>query len=382
MFHKRFCLCLVHVIMLFVLCSSVFALNSAEIAALRTRSLQRKSPISSADSGTIDRFIRAGMDELLAEQDLWEAVNIRNAIIAQSGGVEASPYGRVFVDSARKNLIPALDDVRQWQDANRRTRMELNLLIIAASLKSMEMADVGLSMLGSSNGTVLYWAVQTVANSNAAKQLKSPVTGDEELAGRIVQGLEKIVMPGTYPETLRLIVEFADELNTAEARVLLVKIADVRMAGYESWKVKYELMDGILLSSLGKLVLAESSASEKEKLWRKFGQLYSYVIERYILGEKVLRVEQKQQLASVIVAVENGAISKLLGRPENRLKKAVEGGKFTALESQRKFLLGSATQTGQLPTKLGVDYGNDAGGNVLTGPKNLKAPVVPAAVDN
>jgi hypothetical protein len=368
--------------MFFVLCSSVFGLNSTEISALRARSLQNKSSLSASDSGVIDKFVRDGLDELHLEEDLWEAVNVRNAIIAQSGGVEASPYRSAFVDSMRKNLMPALDDVRQLPDANRRMRMELNLLIIAASLRHMDLADVGLSMSGSSNATVRYWAVQTVANSDVARQLKSPVTGDEELTTRIVQGLEKVAVAGTYPETLRLIVEFADELGTAEARVLLVKVADLRIAGYGNWKVKYELMDGILLSAIGKQILTESNASEKEKLWRKFGQLYSYVIERYILGEKVLRVEQKQQLASVIVAVENGVISKFLGRSENRLKKAVEGRKLTALESQRKFLLGSATQAGQLPTRLGVDYGKDAGGNVVTGPKNLKPPVVPAAADN
>ena len=376
MFHKKFCLCCLYVIFALVLASNVFALNSTDIEAVRNRTLESKKALGSGDADIINSFLRAGMDELLLEQDLWESVNIRSAIIAQSGGAGMSPYGMAFIQASKKNLQVALDDVLQWEESDRKIRMELNLLIIAASLESMDMIDLGLQMLTSKNGTVQYWAVKTIANDNTRKQLISQVSGDEELVARLAKELQNIVSPQTFPETLRLIVEFCDEMDTQESKELLTKIVDIRISQYDNWKVKYELLDGILLASLGKQILVEVTPQDKSNLCRKFAQLYSFVIERFVLGQEVLRAEQKQSLASVIAEVENGPISKLLGRSQNRLKKAVEGSKYSVVESERKFLLGSDTQQGQLAKTLNFDYGK-AGGNAITAPKSLKAPVVP-----
>jgi hypothetical protein len=377
MVHKKFCLCCVHVILAFIVSADVYALNSADIQAVRDRILESKASLRSQDEIVINNFLRAGLDELLLEEDLWQAVNIRTEILAQSGGVDITPYGTAFITAAKKNLVVAFDDVRQSSASDRKTRMELNLLIIAAGLKSMETVDLGLKMLDSSNGTVQYWAVQTATNPNAKKQLISQVTGDENLVASIVNELQKIVGPQTYPETLRLMVDFADELDTDQSKALLVKIADLRMSQYEAWKVKYEMLDAVLLTSLGNQILLEVSPSEKADLCGKFAQLYSYVIERFVLGQKVLRPEQKRMLASAITEVEHGVISKLMGRTQNRLKKAVEGLKFSVVENERKFLLGSDTQQGQLPKTLNFDYGK-TGDNAITAPKSLKAPVVPA----
>lgn len=376
MVHKKFCLCCVHVILAFIISSDVYALNSTDIKAVRDRALQSKASLRSADERVIESFIRAGLDELLLEQDLWQVVIIRSEILAQSGGVASSPYGTAFNTSARKNLKVAFDDVRQWSASDRKTRMQLNLLIIAAGLESIEMVDLGMQMFSSSNGTLQYWAVQTVTNANVKKQLTSRMTGDENLVERITDELQKMVGPQTFPETLRLIVDFADELDTADSKSLLVKIADLRMSQYEAWKVKYEMLDAVLLTSLGNQILLEVSPGEKADLCRKFAQLYSYVIERFVLGQNVLRPEQKIMLASAITEVEHGVISKLIGRSQNRLKKAVEGSKFPVIETERKLLLGSDTQTGNLPKALSFDYGK-TGGNAITAPKKLKVPVVP-----
>lgn len=357
--------------------SSVLALNSADVESVRAAKLASKARLSVGDKGTIETFVRLGLQELLLEADPWQAVTIRVAILAQKGGSELSPYSAAFVEAAVKNIETTFEDAGRLQDADRRQRMFLHLLIIAAELESTEMADIGLGMLSGPGAAVQYWAVKTVTSPAVAAELTSPLMGDEDLTRRIVGELAKTVDSVIVPEALRMVVEFADAVDTAEARALVLKIADMRTVLYERWTVKYELMDTMLLSALGKQILSENAEAKRVIACRKFGQLYSYVIERFILGQEVLSTGQKRQLASVIAEVENTILSKLLARSQVRLRKAVESAKVSVLESERKFILGGPGQAGSLSTKLKFDYGKESTGNATTAPKSLKAPPVP-----
>ena len=357
--------------------SSVFALNSTEIEAIRVARHKSKARLVAGDKDVIETFVRSGLEELLLEEDPWEAVVIRVEIVAQRGGSELSPYSAAFIEVAVKNLKATIEDAGRLQDADRRQRMLLNLLIIAANLESTEMADIGLGMLSSPNAAVQYWAVKAVANPAVAAQLKSPITGDEDLTRRIVVALDKAVGRGLSPEGIRMVVEFADVVDIPEARALVLKIADLRMGLYEKWTVKYELMDIMVLSALGRQIMSETDAPKRLLACRKFGQLYSYVIERFILGGQVLSPGQKQQVASVIAEVETTIASKLLAQSQVRLKKAIESSKVSTLESARKLLLGGPGQAGSLPTKLKFDYGKTATGTTSTAPKSLKPPPLP-----
>ncbi len=357
--------------------SSVFALNSTEIEAVLAARHKSKARLTTGDKVVIETFVRSGLQELLLEEDPWEAVSIRVAIVAQRGGSELSPYSAAFIEAAATNLKTTIEDAGRLQDADRRRRTLLNLLIIAAELESTEMADIGLGMLASPDAATQYWAVKTVASPAIAAQLKSPITGDEDLTRRIVGELDKAVGRGLAPEGMRIVVEFADAVDTPEARALVLKIADLRMSLYEKWTVKYELMDTILLSALGRQIMSETAEPKRVTACRKFGQLYSYVIERFILGGKVLSAGQKQQVASVIAEVENTIVGKLLAQSRVRLKKAIESAKLSTLESARKLLLGSPRQAGSLPVKLKFDYGKTAAGTTAKAPKSLKPPPLP-----
>ncbi len=357
--------------------SSVFALNSTEIEAVRAARHASKARLIADDKGVIETFVRSGLQELLLEEDPWEAVIIRVAIVAQRGGSELSPYSAAFIEAAVNSLNATIEDAGRLQDADRRQRMLLNLLIIAAELESTEMADIGLGMLATPGAAAQYWAVKTVASPAVAAQLKSPITGDEDLTRRIVGELDQAVGTGLAPEGIRIVVEFADAVDTPEAKALVLKIADLRMSLYEKWTVKYELMDIILLSALGRQIMSETAEPRRVTACRKFGQLYSYIIERFILGGQVLSAGQKQQVASVIAEVENTIAGKLLAQSQVRLKKAIESAKLSTLESARKLLLGSPRQAGSLPAKLKFDYGKTATGATATAPKSLKPPPPP-----
>lgn len=376
MFGKRVGVYGFSVLLVMLLCSSVFALNTSDIQAVRQKRVSNKSALTAADRDVIKSFIRAGIDEMLLEEDAWEAINVRRGIVGQSGGQEMTPYRQGFVEIARDELKSALNHAGGLQDEIKKARAQVNLLVIAANLKSMEVSESGIGLMGSNNNLVQYWAVQAAASVEVAEQVKNKLTGNEELGRRIVSGLGPIVNASAFADTLKVIVEFADTLGTPEARGLLFKVADLRIAQYENWKVRYELVDAAVLSALGRQIPG-AAADVKGELYRRFGQLYSYVIERYILGEKVLSTEQKRNLASVIVEVENTVVSKLTDRPEERLKKAVEDKKPAVLESERQLLLGSVTKAGQLSTKLGVNYGKSPSGDAITGPKSLKAPELP-----
>ena len=121
-----------------------------------------------------------------------------------------------------------------------------------------------------------------------------------------------------------MIAGFSGQVNGPQAKQLLLKIVDLRTIAYEKWTVKYELMDAKLLRSLGNEILSPASEQDRAVISRKFAQLYSYAMQRYILGANVLSDVSKKQLSSVLVEVEQLLLDRLLGRPQSTIKKAVE----------------------------------------------------------
>ena len=109
-------------------------------------------------------------------------------------------------------------------------------------------------------------------------------------------------------------------------------------------------------------------------LARRFGQLYSYVFQRYIKGRDVLSDTQKNQLASVLVETEISCISKRLKVTQSVVKNAVEQGDYTALLQEHSRLLGDETKAGQLPLKLNFDYGKGPDGSRRIAPLALPEP--------
>ncbi|HPD46289.1 MAG TPA: hypothetical protein P5279_06475 [Anaerohalosphaeraceae bacterium] len=374
MVSKRICLFVGAIAAILFPVSSLYAANTAEIEAVRARTLQSKATLSPADQAILDKFVHDALEELYFEEDPWRAVDVRETILAQKGAADPSPYKIAFAEAVAKHLKTTFENAARLQNPDHRQRLTLNLIILAAGLQTTEMVQFGLDRLGDTHPTTQYWAVKTVTNPGVAAQLTSQVLGDEDLARRIISRLDQVVSDTMAPETMRMIVEFADRLNTAEARALVNKIADLRTLQYANWTVRYEMLEMPLLTALGKQIIAETADARRADLLRRFSQLYSYVIERYVLGENLLDELQKQQLVSVIAEIENGPITEILARPQNRLRKALEGGKGSVIDAERQILLGSATQPGQLAGKFAYDYGKGPGNAALTEPLRLKAP--------
>jgi hypothetical protein len=250
-------------------------------------------------------------------------------------------------------------------------------------MEDLRLRDLAAPMLKDENMVVRYWAVHCLTNPAIIQQLNSGTTSNPETATTIAAQLTEVIETSS-PEILAQIARFAAQVNIPQGEGLLGQVADVRIKRYADWTVKYELLDiailkllesKIPLSSQG-LGAASPTSLGKPAIARRFAQLYSYVIQRYIKGQDILNDTQKQHLIAVLVEIEEKCIGRLLGRPQGTIKRAIERDKtnMTPLLDEHNRLLGSQTTSGQLPSQLGFDYGTTSDGAKRTAPIPLPDP--------
>ena len=133
-------------------------------------------------------------------------------------------------------------------------------------------------------------------------------------------------------------------------------------------------MDADILKLLYNKITSAPSGMEAYK--RHFGQLYSHTMQYYIQGRDRLNSEQKQQLASVLVEVEQSCISKLLGISQSVIKRSIEHDDYDRLKQEHQRLFGSTGQQGELAKSLDFDYGQTANGDRRLSPSELPGPAV------
>jgi hypothetical protein len=216
---------------------------------------------------------------------------------------------------------------------------------------------------------VRYWAVRCLTNPVIINKLNSDDAGDIDLAKNIAEQLKQQIEKSS-PEILNLIAGFAATINIPEGEELLLQIADKRIKEYADWTVKYEILDSAILKYLEGKISASSDSSNATAFAQRFGQLYSYAIQRYVNGNEILNETQKQYLITVLVETENKCITKLLSS-QSTIRRAIERGDMNALMSEHDSLLGKGTTPGRLPLKLNFKYGKDSDSNApLTLPES------------
>ena len=214
---------------------------------------------------------------------------------------------------------------------------------------------------------------ESITNSGIIKQLNSAGPGHSELAARIAEQVAPLV-EGACPEIIALMAEFAAKVEIPQGENLLLQIADMRISKYADWTVHYELLDATVLKLLCDKMSSASRGSSA--IARRFGQLYSYAMQKYIMdikGGNFLSVAQRHQLASVLVETERACISKLVG-PQSVIRKAVGRGDYIALLQEHSRLFGDETRAGRLALKLNFDYGKTPDGRKRTAPLVLPEP--------
>jgi len=341
----------------------VLAMHSGS-EAVNTRAIDRvcnKGVLDSRDFQVIDDFVNEAVGELVRTKDFTSIATIRSVILARRSSKTSvqAQYAEEFSKSALKYISSGFQDAEKLTPEGRKLKVKVNLLILMGGLEDVRLADLAIGMLKDKNAVIRYLAVHSLTNAGIVKQLNSAGADNSKLARRIVERLGELV-DKSGPEVIRLMAEFAAAVKVAQGEDLLGQIADMRMKRYADWTVKYELLDAAILRLLYKKI--SSGGSSRPVVARRFGQLYSYVLQRYIKGRDSLSATQKHQLASVLLETEKSCISKLLGMRQTVIKRAVERGDYTALLQEHSRLLGDKTRAGRLGLKLKFDYGKTRDG--------------------
>jgi hypothetical protein len=349
---------------------SVFCIFSPFVKAvdsLTIESVRGKAVLDDSDFKTIDNFVAGAVGEMLATEDFSSISNTRAIIVANSASTQPNQtqFAEQFSKSAEKYISAALTKAEGLTPADRSFKLVTNLLMLTDALADVRLANVALKYVDSKNDVIRYWAVHCVTSPEITEKLNNPKAIDD--ARQVIRQLEGIVATSN-PDTLGLIASFAGTIKITEGESLLLKVADRRIASYADWTVEQELTDSKILRILSDRMI--SSSASKETVGKRFGQLLSYVFQRYIKGTDVLYDDQKVQLVSVLVETEQSCLSKITGKPRFDIKRALESGDNSALQKEHNNLLGDETKAGE----LNINYGKDAGGTVATGPLVLAPP--------
>lgn len=350
--------------------SVIGAYNDEEkIDRVRTKALS-KGVLDDSDLRVIDDFVSASLEDIVHAEDYTELAEMRRSISDRRGKPGQNQYTAGFLMSARKHIARSLEHVDSLEDNRLKIELYRNLVVLVVELESADLVHLIFPLLDHTNATIRYWTVKALSSDSVLAKLNAAVP-DKEFSGKIIGAIQSQI-PMSNPEILGLIVKFASNLQHPRTSQILRDIADVRIKSYEDWSVEQELMDAALLKAIASVIVKPAFSSDKSLLGRKFAQLYSYVIQRYMEDGDSLGKRSKLHLISVIADVESSTLFGLVGKRQSTLRKAVERGSFSSLQREHDLLLGSGTAAGSLPTALRFTYGKE-NGKTLTGPKKLAA---------
>ena len=318
----------------------------------------------------IDAFVAQAVNEILNTEDFSSISSVRSLILANSASNEPGQvqFADQFSASAKKHVTAALEKADGLPPA-RSFKVITNLLMILDGLSDPRLADLSLKYVDSNKAVIRYWAVHCLSNPQIIEKLNNPK--ELETTRQIARRLDAIVATSSS-ETLGLIAAFGGSVTISDGEGLLLKVADRRIASYADWSVQEELLDSDILQMLSDKMAAANPG--RAEAGRRFGQLLSYVFQRYIKGADQLKVSQKEQLVSVLVDTEKNCLAKLTGKPQGGIRRAIETGDLNALQQEHNNLLGSEIKRGQLPSAINFDYGKDGSGTALTQPVQLVPP--------
>ncbi len=354
--------------------SSLMAASTINIDRVRD-----KIVLNDQDLKVIDDFLADAVGDFLTTKDFTSIAKLRTIILSRQRSTQDTQgqYANQFSESAHKYISQAFQQALILRPQARQTRVVVNLLILIDGLHDLRQADLVMDKLKDENMAVRYWAVHSLTNIGILKQLNSTETPNLRLAQKITEQLKELV-DSSSPEILGLIAKFAADLKISQAEELLLQITDLRIKRYADWTVKYELLDSAILKLIeSKMTLPSVSltgttpaGTGNPTVVRRFAQLYSYAIQRYIKGKNLNNI-QRQHLVTVLVETEDKCISRILGQQQSTIRRAIEGKDIMALEAEHDRLLGGQTNAGLLPSKLGFDYDTNSDGSKRSAPLSL-----------
>ena len=259
------------------------------------------------------------------------------------------------------------------KEAEFQHKIRLNLMILVSELNDPELVDLAISALGDEDKAVQYWAVRTLTKEVLINHLIT-IGADSEIdriAGELIKVAENVSAEAALHMT-----NFAILTNSEATEELALKIADVRITGYEKYQAKPGHVDTRILKLFCNKILAKPQ--QAPVFGSRFCQLYSYVMQRYIYhlkgGPDTSGQEDERDahmLASILVEIENKCIGSLTGLIQGVIKDAVEKGNADALVFEHGRLLGDHSRDGEILSKHNFNYGKNEDGSTQTTPKTL-----------
>lgn len=360
--------------------SNAFAVNTRDIDAVL-----KKGVINDQDKKVIDDFLAQAIAELVKTRDFTSIAKVRSVILSRKS--TQGQYAQQFSESAYQHIQAGFTQAQSLRPEERKTNIFISLMILIDGLEDLRLSDLAMGMINDQNMVIRYWAVHSLTNPAIVQQLTTD-TSNSNLATTITEKLKGIVAT-SKPEILVHIARFAANINIPQGEELLLQVADERIKRYADWTVNYESYDIIILKLLESKIPLPSGTSTtstlaKPTIARRFAQLYSYVMQRYIKGSNVLNTTQKQHLASVMIEIEDKCISRLLGldRTAGTIKRNIERDNLIALSDEHNKLLGDDTSSGQLPSRLGFDYSTTPDGSKRSAPIPLPEKPQKAVANN
>ncbi len=352
-------------------------LIAADSGAVETREIdkvRKKGVLDDSDLQTIDDFLAEAVGELVKTRNFSNISKVQSVISlrrnSKVGDGSQSQYREQFSESSAKHIDLGFERANELKEQDRKFKVIFNLLVLIDNLTDPRLTDLALDYVKDENVAIQYQAIRCVTSGGLLVRIKSE-GGNSELIERIAEQLIGLGAEARE-EIIPMMAKFASQVDGGGEKLLLA-IADGRIARYADWSVKGELVDVYVLESLYKKM--GSGGFVRPAVARRFGQLYSYAIQRYAKGRDYLNAEQKQQLASVLVEVEKSCIGKVpAAMPQTTMKRAVEFEDYGTLLLEHGRLLGEQGKAGRLGVKLGFDYGKGPGGGKRTAPLELSGP--------
>lgn len=348
------------------------AVDTSKVEQVRTQFIQSNTQPDKAAEQIIDEFWRKSLDSMMLIEDTSEIVKLRSDLVKQKGDKDLSFYASTYIKIADTHLKSALEAIAGWENNDsKKLRVERNFMILIAELGRMELADLAMTRLKHDDKMVRYWAVRAVTSPRVVSQLISDITRDEKLTLQIITSLGEYIKQYDDAVVLPFIAEFAAGIKNASGNSLLLAIADKRIDAYMKWTVTDEAADAGILKTIGGLVFETASATTRQELLGRFGQLYSCVVQRYLLGTH-LPAATRDQLVTVICEVEAGVMEKMLPGSTNRFRNELQ--RAQPIDKVYEALFGSSGKAGEISTRMNFDYGKDSSGKSLVSPRPLPAP--------
>jgi hypothetical protein len=329
----------------------------------------KKSVLTPQDLAVIDAFVLDAVEDIVQTDEFAQIATARTTLLSRQS--TQAQYAQQFSESATKYIPAKLQEAQGFPDPMKRFKVMTNLLILVDGLSEPRLVDAAVRAIPQDNNSVRYWALRAAANQALWTKLGQNQAASAQLAERIIGECSRVVETSSS-EVISLMVDFAGRFNTPAAEMLLIRAADERIKRYGTWDPGYELADTAILKLLSNRLTA--GGTPNPEMARRFGQLYSFVIQRYVKGQQrnVLTEASKSYLIAVIADVEDKCLSKLLGARQPTLTRALQEGNLESLQAEHDKLLGGTGQTGALVSKLNINYGT--GGANRTSPLPLPDP--------